>query len=44
MRSITQVILSLGDRAVVHPGHGPDTTVAREKTSNPFVLEYLKEQ
>lgn len=42
MRSITEVIFPLGDEAVVHPGHGPDTTVARERATNPFVLEYLR--
>jgi len=41
MRSITQVLIPLGDAAVVHPGHGPDTTIARERTTNPFVLDYL---
>lgn len=41
MRSITQVLFPLGDQAVVHPGHGPDTTIERERTTNPFVLEYL---
>ena len=41
MRSITQVLFPLGDTAIVHPGHGPDTTIARERTTNPFVLEYL---
>ncbi len=41
MRSITQVLFPLGDEAVVHPGHGPDTTIARERSTNPFVLEYL---
>jgi glyoxylase-like metal-dependent hydrolase (beta-lactamase superfamily II) len=41
MRSITEVLLPLGDAAVVHSGHGPDTTVGRERTTNPFVLEYL---
>ena len=41
LRSITEVIFPLGDDAIVHPGHGPDTTVARERTTNPFVLEYL---
>jgi len=41
MRSITTVLFPLGDDAVVHPGHGPDTSIAREKTTNPFVLEYL---
>lgn len=41
MRSITEVLFSLGDEAIVHPGHGPDTTIGRERTTNPFVLEYL---
>jgi glyoxylase-like metal-dependent hydrolase (beta-lactamase superfamily II) len=41
MRSITEVLLPLGDDAIVHPGHGPDTTIARERTTNPFILEYL---
>ena len=41
MRSITGVIFPLGDEAIVHPGHGADTTVKRERTTNPFVLEYL---
>jgi glyoxylase-like metal-dependent hydrolase (beta-lactamase superfamily II) len=42
MRSITGVLFPLGDAAIVHPGHGPDTTIGRERTSNPFVLEYLQ--
>jgi glyoxylase-like metal-dependent hydrolase (beta-lactamase superfamily II) len=42
MRSITQVLFPLGDAAIVHPGHGPDTTIGRERTMNPFVLEYLQ--
>ena len=41
MRSITSVLFALGDAAVVHPGHGPDTTIGRERQTNPFVLEYL---
>ena len=41
MRSITGVLFPLGDEATVHPGHGPDTTIARERQTNPFVLEYL---
>ena len=41
MRSITSVLFGLGDDAIVHPGHGPDTTIRRERTTNPFVLEYL---
>jgi glyoxylase-like metal-dependent hydrolase (beta-lactamase superfamily II) len=41
MRSITQILFALGDDATVHPGHGPGTTIYRERTTNPFVLEYL---
>jgi glyoxylase-like metal-dependent hydrolase (beta-lactamase superfamily II) len=41
MKSITEVLFALGDESVVHPGHGPNTTIKRERTSNPFVLEYL---
>jgi glyoxylase-like metal-dependent hydrolase (beta-lactamase superfamily II) len=42
MRSITKVLFPLGDAGVVHPGHGPDTTIGRERATNPFVLEYLR--
>lgn len=41
MRSITGVLFALGDAAHVHPGHGPDTTIGRERQTNPFVIEYL---
>jgi glyoxylase-like metal-dependent hydrolase (beta-lactamase superfamily II) len=41
MRSITEVLFPLGDAAIVHPGHGPDTTIERERTTNLFVLEYF---
>jgi glyoxylase-like metal-dependent hydrolase (beta-lactamase superfamily II) len=41
LRSITGVLFPLGDDAVVHSGHGEDTTIGRERTTNPFVLEYL---
>jgi hydroxyacylglutathione hydrolase len=44
MRSITEVLLPLGDDRIVHPGHGPDTTIGRERTSNPFLLQYLAER
>jgi glyoxylase-like metal-dependent hydrolase (beta-lactamase superfamily II) len=42
MRSITKVLFSLGDASIVHPGHGADTTVGRERETNPFVLEYFR--
>lgn len=35
--SVRQVVYSLPDRTVVLPGHGPATTVGREKRANPFV-------
>ena len=42
MRSITEVLFPLGDASIVHPGHGADTTIGRERETNPFVLEYLR--
>jgi hydroxyacylglutathione hydrolase len=44
MKSITGVLFALGDDAIVHPGHGGDTTIGRERASNPFVVEYLTGQ
>jgi hydroxyacylglutathione hydrolase len=41
MQSITEVLFPLGDAAVVHPGHGADTTIGHERVNNPFVVEYL---
>jgi glyoxylase-like metal-dependent hydrolase (beta-lactamase superfamily II) len=41
LRSITEVLFPLGDDSIVHSGHGPDTTIGRERKTNPFVLEYL---
>ncbi len=40
MRAITEVLLPLGDDARVRPGHGPDTTIGRERMKNPFLLEW----
>jgi hydroxyacylglutathione hydrolase len=36
--SIRDVLFPFGDEAVVHPGHGPDTTIGRERRTNPFLL------
>jgi glyoxylase-like metal-dependent hydrolase (beta-lactamase superfamily II) len=30
-------LLTLPENAVVIPGHGPNTTIGREKESNPFL-------
>lgn len=40
MRAITGVLLPFGDDARVRPGHGPDTTIGRERQTNPFLLEW----
>jgi len=37
MRSIREQLLSLPDETKVHPGHGPATTIGRERASNPFL-------
>ena len=37
MRSIREVLFALPDETVLYPGHGPKTTVGREKRSNPWV-------
>jgi glyoxylase-like metal-dependent hydrolase (beta-lactamase superfamily II) len=36
-KSIRERIYTLPDTTIVHPGHGPETTVGREKATNPFV-------
>ena len=36
-RSIREQIYTLPDDTVIYPGHGPDTTVGAEKTTNPYV-------
>ncbi len=36
-QSIREKLFSLPGSFVVYPGHGPATTIAREKASNPFV-------
>lgn len=35
--SIKNVLFPFGDEAVVHPGHGPSTTIGEERRSNPFL-------
>jgi glyoxylase-like metal-dependent hydrolase (beta-lactamase superfamily II) len=34
--SIASKIVGLPPETIVHPGHGPDTTIARERRLNPF--------
>jgi glyoxylase-like metal-dependent hydrolase (beta-lactamase superfamily II) len=35
--SIRTVLFPFGDEARVYPGHGPDTTIGRERRTNPFL-------
>ncbi len=38
LQGIQEHLLTLPDDTAVHPGHGPSTTVGRERLSNPFLL------
>jgi glyoxylase-like metal-dependent hydrolase (beta-lactamase superfamily II) len=38
-QSLARVPLALPDDTVVHPGHGPNTTIGRERATNPFLLD-----
>lgn len=37
LSSIRFELFTLPDETIVHPGHGPDTTIGHEKRHNPFV-------
>ncbi|MGE0077369.1 MAG: MBL fold metallo-hydrolase [Bacteroidales bacterium] len=37
IRSITAKLLTLPDEVLVFPGHGPSTTIGKERISNPFL-------
>ena len=37
IRSIKEKLLVLDDKYVVYPGHGPSSTIGREKSENPFI-------
>jgi hydroxyacylglutathione hydrolase len=41
LTSITEVLFTFPDDSIVYSGHGPETTIGRERATNPFVLEYL---
>ncbi|HZU74003.1 MAG TPA: MBL fold metallo-hydrolase [Acidimicrobiales bacterium] len=41
MDSMASKILPLSDDIQVLPGHGPTTTIGRERTTNPFIIELL---
>lgn len=37
MSSIAEKLLPLGDAMIIYPGHGPSTTIGRERQRNPFL-------
>lgn len=37
VEGVREKLFSLPEDTVVHPGHGPDTTIGRERAYNPFV-------
>lgn len=37
VRSLRDTLYRLAPETVVHPGHGPDTTIGQERTQNPHV-------
>jgi hydroxyacylglutathione hydrolase len=39
LASLRNKILTLDDQTVVLPGHGPATTIGRERVTNPYLLE-----
>ena len=41
LKAITGVLFAFPDESIVYSGHGPETTIGRERATNPFVLEYL---
>ncbi len=41
MKSIQEKLFTLEDDVVVYPGHGPSTTIGKEKQTNPFLTQLL---
>jgi len=39
--SLRRVPLAMPDETVVRPGHGPDTTIGRERATNPLLLDLV---
>ena len=42
LRTLREKILPLPDETVVLPGHGPHTTIDRERRTNPFLLDLVR--
>ena len=41
LRSLTDKVLPLADDIVVLPGHGEQTSIGRERATNPYLLDLL---
>ena len=41
-RSLLDVFVPMPDDTVVHPGHGPSTTIGRERAANPYLRQVLR--
>lgn len=39
IQTIRDRILPFDDEMILHPGHGPDTTVGQERRTNPFLID-----
>jgi glyoxylase-like metal-dependent hydrolase (beta-lactamase superfamily II) len=44
LRSLRDKVLTLADDVVVLPGHGEQTSIGRERATNPFLLELVDDQ
>jgi glyoxylase-like metal-dependent hydrolase (beta-lactamase superfamily II) len=44
LRSLRDKVLTLRDDVVVLPGHGEQTSIGRERATNPFLLDLLDDQ
>ncbi|HEV2087865.1 MAG TPA: MBL fold metallo-hydrolase [Cryptosporangiaceae bacterium] len=42
LESLARVVLPLSDATIVHPGHGPSTTVGRERQTNPYLHQVME--
>jgi glyoxylase-like metal-dependent hydrolase (beta-lactamase superfamily II) len=42
LRSLTEKVLTLADNIVVLPGHGEQTSIGRERATNPYLLDLLE--
>lgn len=38
-RSVRETLMELPDEIMIHPGHGPSSTIGRERATNPYVIK-----